>query len=124
MGGDFGGIDMGMGSGSDDAPAEATKADHLGAIPSAFSLSDAGDEPHGLTGDDPLPALITNHLTAKCEMTVGLNMLKVSGDRDPSLSPGFPMNLGGNLHVLDYGLFWANIRQNAMDRVDAFIASQ
>ncbi|MBD3666064.1 DUF3089 domain-containing protein [Sulfitobacter aestuariivivens] len=36
-----------------------------------------------------------------------------------------PLRLGkDNYHVLDYSLFYANIRQNAVDRSKAFIASQ
>jgi hypothetical protein len=49
----------------------------------------------------------------------------IDGDRVSSLKAKFPWSMfTRNLHGSDYSMFWANIRQNAMDRTHAFIDAQ
>ena len=61
-------------------------------------------------------------MSAHCEYDKQSNWLFVNADRDPALkAQGIWSLFGRNLHGSDYSLFWANIRQNAVDRSRIFI---
>lgn len=92
------------------------KADHLGAL-TMWTKSTALD---GMLGE-----LVTGTVSAYCEQGERSNWLFVNADRDPELkSEGLWSLFGRNLHGSDYGLFWANIRQNAEDRTRALIQAR
>lgn len=89
--------------------------EHLGAI---------NWQPGPYTADVPLDGLYAGTVTAQCELGPISNWLWVNGDRDPILRTSFPWSLfGRNLHGVDYSLFWADIRENAMQRTDAWFAA-
>jgi hypothetical protein len=91
----------------------SAKDRHLGALPYWDGFTEI---------DTPLPGLVAGTVSATCEEGERSNWLWVNGDRDPSLKAEFPWSLFvRNLHGMDYSLFWANIRQNAMDRTRAFV---
>ena len=90
------------------------KAQHLGSV---ISQSKA------LAIGSPLPDPIGGTVSARCAQGLELNWLWINGDRHPALRSPFPWSLfGRNLHGMDYGLFWADIRENAMNRTSTFIA--
>jgi len=94
----------------------SAKDQHLGALPSWDGFTEI---------DTPLPDLVAGTVSAMCEQGERSNWLWVNGDRASSLKSKFPWSLfGRNLHGSDYSLFWANIRQNAMDRTRVFVDAQ
>lgn len=91
------------------------KAQHLGGLPNRKPPPEI---------DAPLPELVSGTISATCEEDERSNWLWVNGDRDASLGTTFHFSLFARvLHSSDYHLFWADIRQNAMDRTQAFISS-
>ena len=89
------------------------KADHLGALEMWQKTA---------TPDASLGELVVGKVSAFCEQGDNSNWLFVNGDRGEQLRmQGIWGYFGRNLHGSDYSLFWANIRQNATDRVDAFL---
>jgi len=69
-----------------------------------------------------LGPLVSGTVSAYCEQGERSNWLFVNSDRDESLkTTGIWSLFGRNLHGSDYSLFWADIRQNALDRTRAFI---
>jgi hypothetical protein len=96
---------------ADDRPND--KDQHLGALTKWRKFT----EP-----DRSLGELVSGTVSAYCEQGERSNWLFVNGDRDESLkTTGIWSLFGRNLHGSDYSLFWADIRQNAMDRTRAFI---
>jgi hypothetical protein len=86
--------------------------DHLGALTWEKS-TEAGE---------PLKELVAATVSAYCQNGERSNWLFVNGDRDQRLkSKGLSALFTRNLHGSDYGLFWANIRQNASDRSRAWL---
>jgi hypothetical protein len=68
--------------------------------------------------DTPLPALVPGVTGAKCargRLVVFLPFKKRQGFIDP-------LTKLGSYHNHDYNLFYASIRQNAIDRTDAFLS--
>jgi hypothetical protein len=63
-----------------------------------------------------LPALIPHLTGARCKD----NLLEVDVPDDANHFHDTLTLLYGSYHKNDYGLFWANIRQNALDRAKAF----
>ena len=91
---------------TDSRPSE--KSQHLGALPRWDGFTKA---------DKPLPGLVAGTVSAHCGNDDKSNWLFVNADRDPALkAQGIWSLFGRNLHGSDYSLFWANIRQNAVDR--------
>ena len=91
------------------------KEDHLGALPRWKKGTEAGA---------PLGDLVAGTVSARCGGDDERNWLFVNGDRDEELkAQGIWALFSRNLHGNDYSLFWANIRQNAKDRVQAFLES-
>lgn len=85
---------------------------HLGALPRWTGFTEI---------DAPLGALISGTVSAYCAGDEQRNWLFVNSDRHPELkAQGLWSLFSRNLHGSDYSLFWANIRQNATDRVAAF----
>lgn len=82
-----------------------------GSAPAATNL---GSLPTG-RGGDGLPALLPAGAGARC--VNGLLVVDL-----PAGSPFHPSKLigEGSLHIVDYNLFWANLRANATARVAAF----
>jgi len=80
----------------------------------------------GYTGlDTSLGELVGGTVSVHCGGEERNNWLFVNGDRDERLkAQGIWSLFSRNLHGSDYSLFWANIRQNATDRVRAFIEAQ
>lgn len=64
-----------------------------------------------------LPALLPKYSGAECRD----GFLMVPKPKDDVFASGWRGN--GNLHLHDITLFWANIRQNAMDRVEAYLVA-
>ena len=94
----------------------SAKDQHLGALPYWDGFTEI---------DTPLPDLVAGTVSATCEQGERSNWLWVNGDRASSLKAKFPWSMfTRNLHGSDYSMFWANIRQNAMDRTRAFIDTQ
>ncbi|MGI9235015.1 MAG: DUF3089 domain-containing protein, partial [Woeseiaceae bacterium] len=94
----------------------SAKVDDLGAL----AMLDKGSE-----SDASLGELVSGTVSAHCENGEHSNWLFVSADRSPKLkSQGFWSLFGRNLHGSDYGMFWANIRQNAVDRSRALIEAR
>ncbi|MGI9235016.1 MAG: DUF3089 domain-containing protein, partial [Woeseiaceae bacterium] len=92
------------------------KHDHLGALTLSAGYSEL---------DTSLGELVSGTVSAYCGGEGRRNWLFVNGDRDEKLkSQGFWSLFMRNLHGLDYGLFWANIRQNAVDRSRAFVEAR
>ena len=90
------------------------KVEHLGALP-----FDKGTD---LPIDAPLPALIKNDIAVHCGNDES-NWLLVNADRDERLkTPGLFGFFERNLHGYDYQYYWADIRQNARDRTNRFLA--
>jgi hypothetical protein len=99
---------------TDDRP--SAKDQHLGALPRWEGFTEM---------ETQLPGLVAGTVSATCEQGERSNWLWVNGDRDPLLKSKFPWSMfGRNLHGSDYSLFWANIRQNTMDRTRAFVDAQ
>lgn len=91
------------------------KADHLGALEMTKRF-----DPQTSMGE-----LVGGTVSAYCERGERSNWLFVNSDRDEKLkSQGIWSYFGRNLHGLDYSLFWANIRQNAVDRSLAWLEAQ
>ena len=91
------------------------KSDHLGALPSSKQ------EDYGSISDR-LPDLVKNNIAVYCSNDES-NWLFVNADRDERLkTQGWFRFFEGNLHGYDYQYYWANIRQNARDRVNQFIS--
>lgn len=89
------------------------KAAHLGGLGPWKKDPDPGS---------PLGALVSGTVEAHCGGENRRNWLFVNGDRDERLKvQGAWSYLGRNLHGNDYSLFWANIRQNAVDRTRAWV---
>ena len=92
----------------------SAKDQHLGAL--GNWKRDSG----GL--ETSLPALVSGTVSAYCEQDERSNWLFVNADRDPALkAQGIWSLFSRNLHGSDYSLFWANIRQNAIERTEAFL---
>jgi Protein of unknown function (DUF3089) len=67
---------------------------------------------------EPLPPVVAGITGARCErgrLVVKIPISKRSGFRDP-------LTVFGSYHNQDYSLFYGSIRQNAMERVEAFLA--
>ncbi|MGI9271347.1 MAG: DUF3089 domain-containing protein [Woeseiaceae bacterium] len=91
-------------------------ADHLGA------LADFTKEFDPVT---TLGELVSGTVSTYCAGDEERNWLFVNGDRDERLKyQGFWSVFLRNLHGSDYSLFWANIRQNAVDRSRALLESR
>ncbi|MEM7278789.1 MAG: DUF3089 domain-containing protein [Pseudomonadota bacterium] len=89
------------------------KADHLGAL--ELWQKSAG-------ADASLGELVVGKVSAYCEQGERSNWLFVNGDRGDQLkTQGIWGYFGRNLHGSDYSLFWANIRDNATERVQVFV---
>jgi hypothetical protein len=67
---------------------------------------------------DALPALVPGVVGGGCED----GLLRVNEPADPAFRSNWMGK--GNYHVLDYGLFYQNLRDNAVARVRAFLARQ
>ncbi|WP_165771989.1 DUF3089 domain-containing protein [Niveispirillum lacus] len=67
----------------------------------------------GTPGNAPMKPLLAKSVSARCNN----GTLTVQPSADLGLSP-LP---GGSMHYHDYGLFYADIRANAADRVQAFL---
>ena len=92
------------------------KRDHLGAL-----TLEAGYSPL----DTSLGELVSGTVSAYCGDGSTRKWLFVNGDRDEKLKlQGFWSLFMRNLHGLDYGLFWANIRENATTGAQAFVKEQ
>lgn len=61
------------------------------------------------------PKLVTGVVPARCD-TSGILLIGQPVDMGPFTLPG------NNYHVYDYSLFWANVRQDARERLAAFLA--
>lgn len=99
-------------------------AAHKGAVPMASGISfppKLGEVPGG---DTPLEAPLAGHISAWCDVGNNINGLRVSSPRDDRLVLSGPVGRGGNLHILDYALFFIDVRENAANRVDAFLANR
>ena len=91
------------------------KADHLGALAKWTKQFDP---------ETSLGELVGGTVSTYCEQGERSNWLFVNSDRDEKLkSQGIWAFFGRNLHGSDYSLFWANIRQNAEDRAQAWVAA-
>ncbi|MGB0919967.1 MAG: DUF3089 domain-containing protein [Alphaproteobacteria bacterium] len=101
--------------------AKSDKADHKGAVPPLGSISFPPRESPVPGGETPLAAPIAGHLSAWCDTGNNINGLRVSAPRDETLVLSGPVGEGGNLHILDYALFFVDVRENAAARVDAFV---
>lgn len=69
----------------------------------------------------PLPALVPNLTGAECKdgmLDVSLRAPEPAGFSDKLTA------LAGSYHLNDYGLFYANLRENAVDRVAAWTAAR
>lgn len=67
---------------------------------------------------EPLPQVVAGITGARCErgrLVISIPLLKRKGFRDP-------LTVFGSYHNQDYNLFYGSIRQNAIDRVQAFLA--
>ena len=92
------------------------KDQHLGALTQWAGFTEL---------DTSLGELVSGTVSAYCEQGELSNWLFVNSDRDESLkTTGVWSLFGRNLHGSDYSLFWANIRQNAMDRTRVFVDAQ
>lgn len=70
--------------------------------------------------DEPLASLVPQLTGARCErgrLVVFIPLLMRKGFRDQ-------LTIFGSYHNQDYSLFYASIRQNAIDRVKAFLEEQ
>ena len=93
----------------------SNKQDHLGALENWSGFT----EPTASIGK-----LYAGSVTAKCGRAGERNWLFVNGDRDEAIkSQGIWSLFERNLHGSDFSLFWQNIRENAKQRVDAFLSS-
>ncbi|MEL7186504.1 MAG: DUF3089 domain-containing protein, partial [Pseudomonadota bacterium] len=94
----------------------SSKHQHLGALP-------GWKRPASI--DESLGELIKGVVSAHCEQGEFSNWLFVNPDLDERLkADGLFGYFERNMHGSDYGLFWANIRSNATERVQAFIAAR
>jgi arylsulfatase A-like enzyme len=92
------------------------KQDHLGALENWSGFA----EPEASIGK-----LYAGSVTAKCGRAGERNWLFVNGDRDKAIkSQGIWSLFERNLHGSDFSLFWQNIRENAKQRVDAFLSNR
>ncbi len=90
--------------------------DHLGALTLEAGYSAL---------DTSLGELVSDTVSAYCGDESTRKWLFVNGDRDEKLKlKGFWSLFMRNLHGLDYGLFWGNIRENATTRAQAFVEAQ
>ena len=93
----------------------SNKQDHLGALENWSGFA----EPKASIGK-----LYAGSVTAKCGRAGERNWLFVNGDRDEAIkSQGIWSLFERNLHGSDFSLFWQNIRENAKQRVDAFLSN-
>jgi len=83
---------------------KASKNFHLGAVPYTAGL-------------EPLAAPIPGLIEAQCKD----GMLTINRPED-----GFSARVmaGGDYHIYDYNLFYMDVRKNAVDRVEAFLAAR
>lgn len=96
----------------------ADKDQHVGAMPSSgnFTLALVGEDQARGVVFQPLGEPIPQMLQAQCKDGV----LFVSDQGGSPLDPG-SMGLGGNYHLLDYPLFYMDIRQNAKLRAQTYL---
>lgn len=87
-----------------------------GAAPAAANL---GSLP-GVKPDEPLPAISLGVTGARC----GRGRLIVSLPRNKRKGFTDPLTKLGSYHNHDYGLFYVNIRQNAIERANAFLGKR
>jgi len=95
----------------------APAAENAGAVPVSIPYNidfSKGNEPRGVEFTE-LRAPIPNHTWAQCRD----GTLFVA---DQSGGPFAASALADNYHGLDYALFYMDIRQNAIDRVDTYLA--
>ena len=94
----------------------SNKQDHLGALENWSGFA----EPKASIGK-----LYAGSVTAKCGRAGERNWLFINGDRDEAIkSQGIWSLFERNLHGSDFSLFWQNIRENAKQRVDAFLSDR
>ena len=75
--------------------------------------------------EQSLGDLMVGTVSAFCQNSGHSNWLMINGDRSERLKPqGIWSLFSRNLHGYDYSLFWANIRQNAINRTNAYIDLQ
>jgi hypothetical protein len=93
----------------------APKALHLGAVkvPPREQGLKALQPQHSGNRITALPAPIKAHTSAQCD-----NWLIVEEQHDPAFYHVF---YKGNYHMHDFSLFYMNIRQNAIDRTNAYL---
>ena len=92
------------------------KKDHLGALERWEKKTDP---------EAPLGDLVTGTVSTFCGGDARRNWLFVNGDRDERVkTQGIWSYFERNLHGNDYSLFWANIRQNAQVRSQAWIVKR
>ncbi len=94
----------------------APASENIGAVPVTipYNISlDIDNAPRGVTFT-ALEAPVPNHTWAQCRD----GTLFVADQSGGPISEGPP---GGNYHGLDYALFYMDIRQNAKDRVAAYL---
>jgi len=90
------------------------KDDHLGGLPMGFMTQDANPDPEPYRTFELVP-LLPAHTFARCTQD---GALVVSPEIDPHFRVAeMP---GKSLHPMDYSLFWADIRSNALIRTRAF----
>ena len=100
---------------------KADPAKNLGTLPASIDVSVGlnlimGAQPRADVGRyRTLPALVPNYTGAECRN----GLLYVPKPKDAVFDTGWRGS--GNLHLHDVTLFWANIRENAAQRVEAFL---
>ncbi|MFA5938296.1 MAG: DUF3089 domain-containing protein [Sinimarinibacterium sp.] len=90
---------------------------HLGLVRTGYRSYREASRLGGLHGDAPLPAPTRRHISTR----LARNAVRVSRITDPKLK--YAAFKGKSLHVLDYTLFFLDVRENAYARATSFRAA-